>query len=224
MIKTKADFLALTPQDIQKLSYKELKQAVSIASRVANKAISRLSSKESNSPALRGVIARSQNVKSYEEVNYEQLPHFSTKTKSKDVRKAMGELRNRAATLQRFLGSKTSTVKGWENEKESVRKEFQKATGRVLSDKEIGKMYEDMHKWKESNPALYVAIGNTVGKTGMRDAYRKVYYADKVKTHKQQKTITKELKDAYEKMQEGESSLFDEFDFDTLDDGEDIPF
>ena len=127
------DITNLDWEDVSKLTRKELASITSRLVSASNKRLKRLEQSDSlgESPALRSVKDRTGDIR------------FSVKGKTH------GQLERVFKEAKHFLNLKTSTVSGYRNVLKNVRETIKTKIGRRVSDIDVSKLFESLHKAQE---------------------------------------------------------------------------
>lgn len=131
------DIMNIDLDTFNRMEEKELKQITSRLVSASNKRIRRLEKYAIESPSYRALGSKGS---------------FSVKI-PKNVTKKMeriNRLRSEFARARRFLSAQTSTIKGFKKYAQEMKTQIEQATGRTLSDTDVGKVFEILHKAQES--------------------------------------------------------------------------
>ena len=130
------DIMNIDLDTFNSLGERELKQITSRLVSASNKRIRSLESKGINSPSVRALGSKRA---------------FSVRLpKNSDITQRVNKIRTEFARARKFLSSKTSTIKGYKEYVKETKEQIERETGRSLSDVDVGKVFEILHKAQQS--------------------------------------------------------------------------
>ena len=195
MNKNVNELLNLSPEDILRMSRKELAEVTSILASAGNKRLRRLE----KAPL---------GTESFAYQNVQKSVRAGEQTKFSVKGKTLNQLRNEYASVRNFLKRKTSSVSGWKKEVKKIKERvgFKDSSGKSLND--FFKLYR---KLEELNPSIVERYGST---ETQRLLNRVITQNEDLSDDEILDIMNNEVNQIYENMQkyEMEDDEYDEFD------------
>lgn len=130
------DIMDIDIDTFNALGERELRAITSRLVSASNKRIRRLEQKNIISPAIQSLGSKGM---------------FTTKlAPNVSAQQRVNKLRSEFARARNFLQMKTSTYKGYQSYKKQVREDLESQMGRTISDSEISRAYDILHKLQQS--------------------------------------------------------------------------
>lgn len=139
------EYLNISPNDLMKMTRKELADVVSTLASAGNKRLRRLEQSELGKESF-----AYQNVQ--KSVRKGDKANFSVKGKN------LNQLRNEYKNVANFLNQKTSSVTGWKKELKKIKERIRK---KDISAGELSHFFKLYRKLEELNPSVIQSYGST---------------------------------------------------------------
>lgn len=190
------EYLNISPNDLMKMTRKELSDVVSTLASAGNKRLRRLEQSELGKESF-----AYQNVQ--KSVRKGDRANFSVKGKN------LNQLRNEYKNVANFLNQKTSSVTGWKKELKNIKERIGK---KDISANELTSFFSMYRKLEELNPTVIQSYGSTETQRLLSKTMRENPYSSDDEILK---IMEENLTDIYESEQR---YMLDDDDYDEFDD------